>query len=44
MRECIKYMICAVGINTKQNTQKITFFFGEAGRLEEYQKRVLGMF
>ena len=37
-------MIRAVGINSKQNNQdnNILFFIWEAGRLEEYQKGVMG--
>ena len=40
MRESVSNMIHAVGINTEQNNQDF-FFFGLAGRLEDYQKGVL---
>ena len=38
--ESVSNMIHAVGINTEQNNQDF-FFFGLAGRLEDYQKGVL---
>ena len=45
MKECIKCMILAVGINTKQNNQEINNILGgEVGRLKEYQKGFLGVF